>query len=307
MVDVFYWVLNMSILGSLLGGLVLLIRKIKVLPRFFIYLLWGIVLIRLACPVGFVSGFSLLNLLPRGSSRMVPITSSKDFYQERLSYTNFVQNAKDYQPVVMHSDGLQIFYHVVSKVWMVVTVLLILGNIILYWITRREGKEAVYIKDRIYESNRISGPIVIGIIKPKILLPSGLRSEDKNVRYILEHEFTHLRRRDNLWRLISILIACFHWFNPFVWLFLARYFEDMELACDEGTLRRLKEGERHQYAETLLTYAKTGFFLHTASFGGSKVKVRIERVITYRNITFFSTLGLGLMFLILGVFLLSNR
>lgn len=305
-VDVFYWMLNMSILGTLLGGLVLLIRKVKIIPRLFIYLLWGLVFIRLVCPIGMISGFSFLNLLPEGIARVIPMTSSVGVEEAKLSLTNFIQNAKEYQPVVIKSDGLQELYQIALMVWLMVAVCLIVGNVMLYWFTERELKHAVLIKERIYESNKISMPMVLGIIKPIILLPSGVFYDDKNVSYILAHEYIHLHRHDNLWRILSILVACLHWFNPMVWFMLTRYFEDMELACDEGALRKMRGEERSLYAEALLNYAKKGFRLHTSSFGGSRVRTRIERVISYRNITLISTLGFSLLFFFLVILLLSN-
>ena len=81
----------------------------------------------------------------------------------------------------------------------------------------------------------------------------------------------------------------------------------MELACDEATIRKMEEGERKQYAYTILSYAKKDTNLYAASFSGSKVKARIEHVVTYRNLTFVSILGFSLMFLILGILLLSNQ
>jgi beta-lactamase regulating signal transducer with metallopeptidase domain len=306
MIDVFYWILNMSILGSLLGAMLLLLRKIKRLPRFFIYLLWGLVLIRLICPVGVVSGFSLLNILPRGSTRIIPANEVLSVEQARLLMTNFVQNAKEYQPLEFKSDGLREFYQVAFVVWIVVAIIAIQGNLILYYLTGKELKKAIHLQDRIYESDRAFTPMVYGMIRPRIILPTGVIRED-NISYLLAHENTHLRRHDNAWRFLAILVTCIHWFNPIVWLFLKKFREDMELACDEGTIRRMKVEERKQYAFTLLAYAKKETKLYASSFGGSKVKLRIERVVSYRNLTLVSTCGFCLLFLLLVVFMLSNR
>ena len=62
--DILYWLLNMSIIGSVAGLFVLLIRLIKALPRRFINLLWAIPLLRFCIPVGLGGRYGLMSLLP---------------------------------------------------------------------------------------------------------------------------------------------------------------------------------------------------------------------------------------------------
>lgn len=307
MVEVFYWILNMSILGSILGMVLLFLRRIKKIPRLLIYLLWGLVFIRLLCPVGLMSGLSLLNLLPRGSSRMVPASEILSDEQVRLSLLNFLQNATEYQPMVLESSRVEKFYQIASFLWMTGGMLALVSNLVMYYLSGREFRNLRLIRDDIYECEQVSMPMVYGLFQPKIILPAKVMSEDNNVGYLIAHETTHRKRHDNLWRFLAIMVACVHWFNPLIWLYVKKFFEDMELACDEATIRKMEEGERKQYAYTILSYAKKDTNLYAASFSGSKVKARIEHVVTYRNLTFVSILGFSLMFLILGILLLSNQ
>ena len=71
---VFYWLLNMSILASAVGMIVLLIRKIRRIPRRIIVILWAIPLVRFLVPFGLSSKYSLLSLLPRYAVRTVPVS-----------------------------------------------------------------------------------------------------------------------------------------------------------------------------------------------------------------------------------------
>ena len=81
----------------------------------------------------------------------------------------------------------------------------------------------------------------------------------------------------------------------------------MELACDERTVRGLAEEERKQYAFTLLSYARKEMSMYASAFGSSKIKVRIERVVSYKRITVCSSIALSVLFCVLMIFLLSNR
>lgn len=306
MIDLFYWVLNMSILGSLLGVLLLSLRRIKRLPRFLIYLLWSLVLIRLVCPVGLISGFSFLNLLPTGSIRMIPVSKALDNEESRLSFLNILQDAREYQPMVLESDYIEKFYQIASSIWIIGAVAAIASVFILYYFSGRELKKLVHIKEHIYECDRVSMPMVYGLFRPKIILPAKAMSEENRVGYLIAHENTHRKRHDNIWRFLAIIVASVHWFNPLIWLYVKSFFEDMELACDEGSIKKMGEEERKQYAYTLLAYAKKDAKLFAASFGGSRVKMRIEHVVTYRNLTVVSILGFSAMFLILGILFLSN-
>jgi hypothetical protein len=110
----------MSILGSFLGVFLLVLRRIKKLPRLLIYLLWSLVLIRLICPFGLMSGFSFLNLLPEGSVRMVPATGTLNDEQVRLSFLNILQDAKEYKPMVLESNFVEKFYQIAFYIWIIV-------------------------------------------------------------------------------------------------------------------------------------------------------------------------------------------
>jgi len=69
---------------------------------------------------------------------------------------------------------------------------------------------------------------------------------------VLAHECTHLRHGDHVWNALRSIALAIHWWNPLVWLAVVLSRRDCELACDEGALRRLGEGERIAYGRTLL-------------------------------------------------------
>ena len=56
------------------------------------------------------------------------------------------------------------------------------------------------------------------MLRPVILLPKKTDwTDEEALRYVLEHEFVHIRRFDSVGKLLLIAAACVHWFNPLVW------------------------------------------------------------------------------------------
>lgn len=100
-----------------------------------------------------------------------------------------------------------------------------------------------------------AGPGIYGWLRPKILLPVGLERclDDNQMRHLLLHELTHLRRHDGPVRRLASLLVALHWFNPAAHWALRRMAAECELACDAQVLRLLDADERRAYGHTLLT------------------------------------------------------
>lgn len=104
------------------------------------------------------------------------------------------------------------------------------------------------------ETDAVSSPALHGIVRPKLLVPPGLfeNFDREELRFIFIHELAHLGRGDVAINCIAELVLWIHWFNPLVWLALARMREERELACDRAALARLEEAERGSYGRTIL-------------------------------------------------------
>jgi len=299
--DTFYWVLNMSITAILAGTVVLILRRIKHIPRRAIYILWILPFIRLILPFSFGSKYSIMNLLDSIAVKTVPIP--KERLVPNLLYSNYIGAADSYFPITYKTNILEGVFKVASVVWLIIAVSAILTSITLYVITKSEIKDAQHLKDNIYVSDKLLSPAVFGIFRPKIILPGYLK--DENMEYILMHERTHIGQLDNLWRVVAIITCCIHWFNPFVWLFLKRFFEDMELSCDEKVLRKYHPDRKTDYARALIECEskKTVF---ASAFGGAKTRVRIENILSYKKLSIFSTICLTALIAAIAVTLLTN-
>lgn len=104
----------------------------------------------------------------------------------------------------------------------------------------------------VYEADGLSSPCLCGVLRPAVYLTPEA-AEDGTVRtHVLSHELTHFRHRDHIWSLLRCLALALHWYNPLVWAAVILSKRDGELACDEGTIRRLGESERIPYGRTLI-------------------------------------------------------
>ena len=95
-------------------------------------------------------------------------------------------------------------------------------------------------------------PGIFGIARPVLLWPEGIshRLEDAHLEAILAHEVWHVRRRDNLYAALHMLVEAFFWFYPLVWWLGARLVDERERACDEEVVEF--GSDRHIYAESIL-------------------------------------------------------
>lgn len=302
--EVFYWVVNMSILAGFTGLIVAVLRKIPKLPRFAIYLLWLLPLIRFWIPFGPVSRWSLLTWISRFTTRTVLIPYEPAATGvPALSMTNSIQAADSYFPIVYKTLTLKNLFEVSAMIWAVIAAAAILSAIFLYTVTKRELRDARHLRDNIWQSGKISSPAVYGIFRAKIILPDFVTEQD--LPYILAHENVHIRRRDNLWRVLAVITACIHWFNPLSWIFLKWFFADMELACDSKVLRNVGQDKAKAYASALLSCAAGKSFFASA-FGGARTKVRIENILSYRKLTLLSSLAFGVLIAAVAFVLITN-
>ena len=299
--DLFYWVFNMSIVGALTGLAVVLLRLIRRIPRRWLVLLWAIPLLRFLVPVGVGGKYSLMSLLSRFATRTVVVYEGPF---SDLTMTNTVQAADSYFPITYNVNLLLDVFRYAALVWVIVAAALILAMGILYAVTLSELRDAEHLRDNVYCSPKNTTPAVYGILRPRIILPAVCRDSEE-LDLIVLHERRHIRRLDNLWRILAFLTAAIHWFNPAAWLFLKLYLADAELACDESVLSRLPDGEHKRYALALLN-AREGKTVFASAFGGAKIRTRIERILSYRRMTAASVIAFAALIAVIAYFLLTN-
>ncbi len=297
--EVFYWIFNMSIAASITGGLVMLLRLIRWIPRRISIFLWMIPFIRMAFPLGVNSPYGLMALISKITSKTVTVYQLHD--EIVFSSTNYIMLADSYFPVVYRTSTLENIFSVASLVWIVVLLAIILMMLVTYFTTMHEIKASAHFTDNIYLSDKVISPAVYGIIRPKIILP--VDSKDREL--IILHEKTHIKRLDNLWRILAFMITALHWFNPLSWIFLKEFLADIELSCDECVIKRLGTDHIKEYALTLIE-SKKGTTVFASTFGGAKIRTRIENILSFKKLTGFSLIVFTVMLGVIFYALLTN-
>ncbi len=299
--EIFYWIFNMSIAATVCMMPVLLLRFIKKIPRRIFIWLWLVPIVRMCIPVGLSSKYGIMALLSKFTTKTITIYEiDRD---SAFTMMNHVMGANSYFPITYKVNLLGDVFNIASVIWLAVALAAILTLTVIYMVTLGEVKDAQRLRENVYLSDKVKTPAVYGIIKPKIILPTEYGVGELN--YILMHENAHIKRRDNLIRLLAFVVVCIHWFNPFTWLMLKLLYSDIELACDEAVLSKCNEAERKEYAHTLLSTAeKTNVF--AASLGGSKIKIRIENILSYKKISFFSVAAFSALVIAISYVLLTN-
>lgn len=290
-------VLNMSLTGSTVIGLVLIARLLlKKAPKVFSYALWLVVLFRLLCPVSIASGLSLWNFVNTADlSTQGPVTT--------IDYTAFVAPEDSMQtsselpvpqettpnltprpdvsvePAPKAPEPLSY----VSLAWLVG-----IGAMLLYAIVScirlfRQLTGAVRLQKNISIGDHITTPFVLGFLRPRVYLPSTIGAAEQE--YIIAHEQFHIKRMDHITRLLAYLALCLHWFNPLVWLAFSLSGKDMEMSCDEAVLRMYGPSIRAEYAASLLrlTTGRRSFALTPLAFSEGNTKARVINMASWKK------------------------
>ncbi|MFQ7489002.1 MAG: M56 family metallopeptidase [Gemmiger formicilis] len=275
--ELFLKIINMSISASWLVLAVLILRFVlKKAPKWINVLLWGIVAIRLICPFSFES---TLSLIP--SAETIPLNIGMDTTPTINSGISAINNAVN--PIISQSNTpmagasvnlLQITIGIYEYIWIFGMIALALYTAISYWRLRRKVDTAVRYKDNIFQSENVSFPFVLGIIKPRIYLP--FKMNGQYLEYVVAHEQAHICRKD-------------HWFNPLMWLAYVLLCRDIELACDEKVIKELGNEQRGDYTQALVACSVNRRMIAACplAFGEVSVKERVKSVMNYKKPAFW--------------------
>lgn len=137
---------------------------------------------------------------------------------------------------------------------------------------------------RLYENKSIKSPMMLGFIKPMVLIPETELSAEE-YGYIFRHELTHYIRRDVWYKLVLAMAKAVHWFNPLVALMAKTAENDIEISCDEQVSAKFRDDERREYCEVILENVRRGrnrkLFLSTGFYGGKSVlKKRFTNILS---------------------------
>ncbi len=285
MTAIFERVLNMSLTGSIVIAVVLLARLLlRRAPKIYSYMLWAVVLFRLLCPISLSAGLSVLKPLPVTTSQGLSTVTYRPVDPVIPASGEIGQEDGRPEPAetVKAETGAQAMT-LAAAVWLTVGGALAGCSLVQYIVLRRKLREAAPYRGEVYLSDSIATPFVMGVIAPKIYLPSDTPIAER--RFIIAHERHHLHRGDPLWKLLGYLALCVHWFNPLVWLAFFLGGKDMEMSCDEAVLNRLGEDIRADYSQALLRLATHKRLIAgmPLAFGEGETKGRVRNMARWRR------------------------
>ena len=291
MAAVFLKLLNLSISASWLVLAVLALRLVlRRAPKWVNVLLWGMVALRLMLPFSIESALSLIPSAETLSPEVVRFNPAPTI----TSGVEFIDNAVN--PSLSESfaaaplasvNPLYVWTYLAGWVWLIGLGVMLLYALVSYLRLRRRVSVSLCVQENIYLCDAISSPFILGVVKPRIYLPSGL--DEVQRQNVLSHERAHLARHDHWWKPLGFALLAAYWFNPVLWLAYTLLCRDIELACDERVIRTMDESAVKTYSTVLLACSmpRKAAITCPLAFGEVGVKERVRNALHYKKPAFW--------------------
>ena len=310
MAAVFLKLLNLSISASWLVLAVLVLRLVsKRSPKWMNVLLWGIVALRLVLPFSIESALSLIP----SAETVSPAAVQFDPAPTITSGVNIIDNAVNPSlsehfaaAPTMSVNPLYVWTYLAGWVWLIGLGAMLLYALVSYLRLHRRVSVSLRVRENIYLCDTISSPFILGVVKPRIYLPSGL--DEVQQQNVLAHEQAHLARRDHWWKPLGFALLAVYWFNPMLWLAYALLCRDIELACDERVIRTMDESAVKTYSTVLLACSMPRKAVITCplAFGEVGVKERVKNALHYKKPAFWVVAASVAVCVVVAVCFLTN-
>lgn len=288
MTEIFLSLLNVSITAAWAALAVLVLRPwLKKAPKWIVCSLWGVVGLRLVLPFSFESPLSLIP-----SVQTVPqdiVVSQSPALHTGITAVDRMVNPVIEEVFVSHEltgeNLLQTALPVLAAVWLIGIATMLLYGAVTSVRLYRSVRSSVCLRDNIYICDEINTPFILGIIHPRIFLPSGL--DPIQLPVIVAHEQTHLKRKDHWWKPLGYGLLTVYWYNPILWIAYILLCRDVELACDEKVIMDMDAGAKKAYSQALADSGCNHRTVMTCplAFGEIGVKTRIKAVLHYKKPT----------------------
>ncbi len=295
------WLIETTVYLSITAIILLAFKKLfkNKLSARVQFVIWGLLLIRFLIPYLPESKMSVYNNIPSYTSISVQpgnntVYNTKDNIENIMPQTEIAEN---------NSNKLNA-ENIMMTIWAIGAVSLFLYFVLTYISFLFSLKKYKNITDEetldiLSECKNITGikrnikilsggdtPLLKGIINPAIILPEGYTISEKKDVFL--HELCHLKHFDIPFTWLAVIFVCFNWFNPIIWYSFFVFRRDIEVYCDERTLKYSLE--KKGYATLLLKTAlrKNKFLLGTTAFqnGEKEVQRRICHIAYFKKPTF---------------------
>ena len=310
MAAVFLKLLNLSISASWLVLAVLALRLVsKRSPKWMNVLLWGIVALRLMLPFSIESALSLIPSAESVSPAVVQFDPAPTITSGVSVIDNAVNPALSEHFAAAPTasvNPLYVWTEIAGWVWLIGLGAMLLYALVSYLRLRRRVSVSLCVRENIYLCDAISSPFILGVVKPRIYLPSGL--DEVQRQNVLSHERAHLARRDHWWKPLGFALLAVYWFNPVLWLAYTLLCRDIELACDERVIRTMDESAVKTYSTVLLACSmpRKAAITCPLAFGEVGVKERVRNALRYKKPAFWVVAASVAVCVVVAVCFLTN-
>ena len=310
MSGIFLKLLNLSISASWLVLVVLALRLVlKRAPKWVNVLLWGMVALRLMLPFSIESALSLIPSAETVSPEVVQFDPAPTI----TSGVELIDNAVN--PSLSESfaaaplasvNPLYVWTYLAGWVWLIGLAAMLAYALVSYLRLRRCVRASIRLRENVYVCDDIASPFILGIVHPRIYLPSALDEAQRGS--VLSHERAHLARRDHWWKPLGFALLAVYWFNPLLWLAYTLLCRDIELACDERVLRGMDAGQVKDYSSALLACSVPRRMLAACplAFGEVGVGARVKNALRYKKPAFWVVAVSALVCVVVAVCFLTN-
>lgn len=310
MAAVFLKLLNLSISASWLVLAVLVLRLVsKRSPKWMNVLLWGIVALRLMLPFSIESALSLIPSAETVSPAVVQFDPAPTITSGVNIIDNAVNPSLSEHFAAVPTANVNPLYagaYIAGWAWLIGLAAMLAYALVSYLRLRRRVSVSLRVRENIYLCDAISSPFILGVVKPRIYLPSTL--DEVQRQNVLAHEQAHLARRDHWWKPLGFALLAVYWFNPVLWLAYALLCRDIELACDERVIRDMNETAIKTYSTVLLACSvpRKAVVACPLAFGEVGVKERVRNALRYKKPAFWIVAASAVVCIVVAVCFLTN-
>ena len=280
--SLFWQVVRLSLTAGWMILVLLALRPLlKKAPRRFSCLLWGLVAVRLALPFSFESRVSMV---PQAAA--APQKIAQALNPGQMNWVSPAALAANPLPAAEAAAPAFSPASLIPLAWGLGIAAMLLYAAVSYFRLSRQVRLSAPAGKRVYRCDTISTPFILGIVNPKIYLPSDL--DERTAVSVLAHEQAHLRRGDHLWKPLGYVLLSIYWFNPLCWVAYFLFCRDVEQACDEAVIERMNPQQKKDYSAALLACAAPNRIqVCPLAFAEVGVKQRIAGVLNYRKPKFW--------------------
>ena len=310
MSGIFLKLLNLSISASWLVLVVLALRLVlKRAPKWVNVLLWGMVALRLMLPFSIESALSLIPSAETVSPEVVQFDPAPTITSGVTIIDNAVNPSLSESFAAAPSasaNPLYVWTYLAGWVWLIGLAAMLAYALVSYLRLRRRVSASIPLRENIYVCDEVPSPFILGIVHPRIYLPSALDEAQRGS--VLSHERAHLARRDHWWKPLGFALLAVYWFNPLLWLAYTLLCRDIELACDERVLRGMDAGQVKDYSSALLACSVPRRMLAACplAFGEVGVGARVKNALRYKKPAFWVVAASVAVCVVVAVCFLTN-